>query len=462
MSSEPKIFTLKQVLGSIKKTIEERYQSLYWVKAEMHKLNLSASGHCYPELVQKENGTVVAQIRSTIWKANFDRINKRFIEVVKEPLKDDLTLLLQIRISFSEVYGLNLEIVDIDPSYALGELQRERLETLRKLKDLNLLNANQQLPFPLIPKRIAVISAIGSKGLNDFDQVLDQNKYGYVVHRVLYPASVDGDRAISSIREQLMRIKSEPGQFDLVVIVRGGGGEVGLACYNNFDLCQDIASFPIPVLTGIGHSTNLTVAEMIAFRNAITPTELAEFLIRTFREFDLSLEELFARLAKHTSSLLLQNQNVLVRLGDLLDSRSKQVLMGNRHQIRDMEQRLIHRSERYLQLHRFQQAQLSGKLGQISLLFLERQIEQLRSSETRLRNGAEHMLLKKTRQIEQLETTVRLLDPIHVLRRGYSITTINGTVPKSEEEWLEGATIETRTSEVILQSKLISKSKINE
>jgi exodeoxyribonuclease VII large subunit len=462
MSTEPKIFTLRQVLQSIKKTIEERYQSLYWVKVEMHKLNLSASGHCYPELLQKENGNVVAQIRSTIWKANFERINKRFVEIVKEPLKDDLTLLLQVKISFSEIYGLTLEIVDIDPSYSLGELQRERLETLRKLKELNLLNANQRLPFPLLPKRIAVIAAPGTKGLNDFYQVLDNNKYGYVIQRTLFPATVDGDKAIQSILGQLRAVHRALESFDLLVIVRGGGGEVGLSCYNNFELCQAISSFPLPVLTGIGHSTNLTVAEMIAYRNAITPTELAEFLVQTFREFDLRLDELFGRIAQHTESILVRHKNALERLGDLLESRSKEVLLNERHGLREIEQQLIHRSQRFLQKQLYKQEQTSAKLTQLSQHFVERQSDDLKGMEIALLGETNRYVQKKSQTLEQLANTVRLLDPIHVLRRGYSITTINGKLPKSDKEWKEGAILETRTSELILQSTLTSKTKINE
>ena len=304
MSSEPKIFSLKQVLQSIRKTIEERYQSLYWVKVEMHKLNRYPSGHCFPELLQKEDGKIVAQISGTIWKQNFDRINQRFMEVVKEPLKDDLTLLMQIRVSFHEVYGLSLEIIDVDPSYSLGELQRERNETLQKLKELKLLDANQKLEFPLLPKRVAIISAASSKGLNDFYQVIDHNKYGYLIERELFPAYVQGDLAVNSIIEQIRKLKDRVADFDIVVIVRGGGGEVGLSCYNNFLLCREIAEFPLPILTGIGHSTNLTVAEMIAFRNAITPTELGEFLIQVFREFDLEIRDLGHRLKVETISFI--------------------------------------------------------------------------------------------------------------------------------------------------------------
>ena len=290
--SEKQVFSLKQVVQSIQKTIEDRYSTYYWVKAEMHKMNRYPSGHAFPELVQKEEGKIVAQITGTIWKQQLDRINEAFVRVVKEPLQDGKTLLLQVKINFHPTFGLTLQILDIDPSYSLGELQREREETLRKLEQLQLINCNQSKEFPLLPKRIAIISGDASKGLSDFYQVLQDNPNKYYFETRLFEAYVQGDLAVQSICAALENIKKQIDQFDIVVIVRGGGAEVGMTCYNHFELCQAIATFPIPVLTGIGHSTNLTVAELVAYRNAITPTKLAEFLVLTFREFDLEVQQL--------------------------------------------------------------------------------------------------------------------------------------------------------------------------
>ncbi|TNE71035.1 MAG: exodeoxyribonuclease VII large subunit [Bacteroidetes bacterium] len=461
MSSEPKIFTLKQVLQSIRKTIEERYQSLYWVKVEMHKLNRYPSGHCFPELLQKEDGKIVAQISGTIWKQNFDRINQRFMEVVKEPLKDDLTLLMQIRIGFHEVYGLSLEIVDIDPSYSLGELQRERLETLKKLQELRLVDANQKLEFPLLPKRIAVVSAPASKGLNDFYQVLDNNKYGYLIERELFPAYVQGDLAINSIIEQLNVLKERVDEFDIVVIVRGGGGEVGLSCYNNFMLCKEIASFPLPVLTGIGHSTNLTVAEMIAYRNAITPTELGEFLIQIFREFDLDVRDLGERLEASTLYFIEQRLLELGRSSEQLHGKTKENLMIRRHQLDQAGQLMQYRTERFLNNQKRQQEINQQKIAEISLRFTQTERNGIDQLHAALLNTTEKTLTNQSRNIKEFEQTVRLLDPINVLNRGYSITTINGKIPK-ENDLIEGAEIETKTKDFILQSTLTHKEKRDE
>jgi len=445
VSDSRQIFTLKQVASSIRKTIEERYHQTYWVKAEMHKLNLFPSGHCFPELLQKEDGKILAQMTASIWKQNFQRINKKFIEVVKEPLREDSTLLLQVKIVFHETFGLSLQILDIDPNYALGELQRERQETLVRLQKENLLNLNQSLPFPLLPKRIALISADTSKGLSDFRKVIETNQWNYTFFTFLFQAYLQGDVAVDSIQEQLKKIEKVKHHFDVVLIVRGGGGEVGLSCYNNFELCKAIAKFPLPVLTGIGHSTNMTVAELVAFRNAITPTELGDFLIQAFHEFAVPVKDGIKTIKTHskniiehsnksltsevklfknvTSQRLSETKNRLVTASTSVKSNVKFALMRERENI-NISQKSIKRSAK---------EQFSTEKSAVVRI-----IDQLpKVISTRLnlhKNG-----------IQQLEQSVKLMDPIQVLKRGYSITTINGKTISESSEIEVGDVIVTKT-----------------
>ncbi|MFM6934019.1 MAG: exodeoxyribonuclease VII large subunit [Flavobacteriales bacterium] len=435
MSTEDKhVFSLKQVVQSIQKTIEERYTSTYWVKAEMHKMNRYPSGHAFPELVQKEEGKIVAQITGTIWKQQLERINDAFIRVVKEPLQDGKTLLLQVKIQFHPSFGLTLQILDIDPSYSLGELQKEREETLRKLEKLNLINANQQRTFPLLPKRIAVISGDASKGLSDFYQVLNENPYHYYFETTLFEAYVQGDLAVQSIQQALGKIKQQIDLFDVVVIVRGGGAEVGMTCYNHFDLCQSIASFPIPVLTGIGHSTNLTVAEMISFRNAITPTKLAEFLILTFREFDLEINSFAQQLYIDCERMLSNRKQGLIT-------------MANRLQ-QGVQRRVQVSKERVLSLQHLVRHQTNSELT-------KRQ-QRIENHAIRIKPHVQFLLEKETRNIFQLEEKVKFLDPIHVLKRGYSITRINGKIITDQSLIEPDMDIETETIQGSFTSKVTS------
>ncbi len=428
--SKKQIFTLKQVVLSIQKTMEDRYASQYWVKAEMHKMNRYPSGHAFPELVQKEDGKIVAQITGTIWKQQLEKINEAFERVVKEPLQDGKTLLLLVKINFHPTFGLTLQILDIDPSYSLGELQRERDETLRKLEKLQLINRNQMKVFPLLPKRIAVISGDSSKGLSDFYQVLRENPYTYQFETTLFEAYVQGDLAVKSICAALEKIKENKDEFDIVVIVRGGGAEVGMTCYNHFDLCKSIAGFPIPVLTGIGHSTNLTVAEMVSYRNAITPTQLAEFLVMTFREFDLEIRQ-FAK------QIMLQSERTISSKNQLLNSLVNELQLSTQKRIQLAKERFL-TSQFQVQHH-----------AQHQLIQHQKAIE---NEGFRLKPNVHHFLDKQQQRLLQMEEKVKFLDPIQVLKRGFSITRINGKVIDEHTKLELAAEIETQT----IQGSIIS------
>lgn len=453
--SEPKIFTLRQVVSSIRKTIEERYQSDYWVKAEMHKLGQTRSGHCYPELVQKEDGKIVAEIRGTIWKQHFDVINARFMTVVKEPLKEDTTLLMRVHVNFHEVYGISLQILDIDPNYSLGELQRERLETLKKLEKEGLLNANQKIEFPLLPKRIAIISAESSKGLSDFMKVIEQNSWGYSFFSMLFPASLQGDQAEHSIIHQLKRIASVRDHFDVVVIVRGGGGEVGMSCYNNFNLCRAIATFPLPVLTGIGHSTNLTVAEMVSYRNAITPTELGDFLIQAFHEFAVPLKESSKSIRIHSKQLLEIAQFQLNKISTTFIHSTRKSLEREHVSISSLQKELSQHSRQNLRERNEHLQKIKQRVGSSGKLEIQKQKNAIDQVHSKLSNVLQTVLVAQSNRIERFEHSVKLMDPVHVLQRGYSITTIGGKTIGMNNPIRVGDQIFTRTATFNVESEVL-------
>ncbi len=456
MSETPKIFTLKQVVGSIRKTLEDRYHQTYWVKAEMHKLNRFPSGHCFPELLQKEDGKIVAQISGAIWKHNYERINQRFISVVKEPLKEDTTLLMNVKISFHELYGLSLQIVDIDPSYALGELQKERQETLKRLQKEGIIAKNQQLDFPLLPKRIAIISAESSKGLSDFMQVIDNNQWNYKFFTMLFPAYLQGDQAVRTIITQLKQIERVKDHFDAVVIVRGGGGEVGLSCYNNYTLCKEIALFSLPILTGIGHSTNMTVAEMVAFRNAITPTELGDFLLQTFHSFSVPLNDATKNILVHSKALLTNTNHLLRKESTAVKNGAMRSLISNRHAMIRLTQKLARTTNISIQQSQQQLQRSKYDFGRVSIGLLREYNHHLSTSTNQLPHLTNTMIQKNQSNLNQLTQSVRLMDPLNVLKRGYSITTINGKTINASNEPKSGERVTTRTAIFTLESEVTS------
>ena len=452
--SEKQVFTLQQVVRSIKKTLEDRYTQNYWVKAEMHKLNKYPSGHAFPELVQKDDNKIVAQITGTIWKQQLERINTKFIEVVKEPLKEGTTLLLLVKINYSETFGLGLQILDIDPSYSLGELQKQREETLRKLAKEGLLNLNQKLHFPLLPKRVAIISADSSKGLSDFLQVLQENEKSYFIFTHLFNAYLQGDVAVQSIISALKKIKRVKDHFDIVIIVRGGGAEVGMTCYNNYDLCKAIAEFPLPVLTGIGHSTNLNVAEMVSFRNEITPTKLAEFLLQTFREFEQETKRLNREMIAHSLQLIdktKQDFNGQVRVFKHASLRFTDSLKN------ELNQQIIElkNTTRYF-LKNENDAVLSLKndyrIVTKEIITAERNTLSLISKP--IKGSLLHFFERKESDLEQLEKTVNILNPSNVLQRGYSLTLLNGKILSAKNKPKKGDLIESKTNSLTLFSRV--------
>ena len=452
--SEKQVFTLQQVVRSIKKTLEDRYTQNYWVKAEMHKLNKYPSGHAFPELVQKDENKIVAQITGTIWKQQLERINTKFIEVVKEPLREGTTLLLLVKINYSETFGLGLQILDIDPSYSLGELQKQREETLRKLAKEGLLNLNQKLHFPLLPKRVAIISADSSKGLSDFMQVLQENEKSYFIFTHLFNAYLQGDVAVQSIISALKKIKRVKDHFDIVIIVRGGGAEVGMTCYNNYDLCKAIAEFPLPVLTGIGHSTNLNVAEMVSFRNEITPTKLAEFLLQTFREFEQETKRLNREMIAYSIQLIdktKQDFNGQVRVFKHASLRFTDSLKN------ELNQQIIElkNTTRYF-LKNENDAVLSLKndyrIVTKEIITAERNTLSLISKP--IKGSLLHFFERKESDLEQLEKTVNILNPSNVLQRGYSLTLLNGKILSAKNKPKKGDLIESKTNSLTLFSRV--------
>lgn len=471
----PTHFTLKQVAESIRKTIAERYSRTYWVTAEMHKLNQTRKGHCYPELVQKEDESIVVEMRGTIWKQHFERIQQKFFEIVKEPIHDGMELLFHVKITYHPIYNLGLEIIDIDPNYTLGALQRERQETLERLNKEGILNANQNLEMALLPKRLAIISQADSKGYSDFVTLLNGHPKRYHFNTFLFEATLQGDAAITSIQNQLKRIETIKHHFDAVVIIRGGGGEIGMHCYNNYELAKAIATFPLPVLTGIGHSTNLTVCEMIAFRNGITPSDMAYFLLSIFEELDAPLDEILIRLPKQIqhfmqgmtnqfgqltrhfqqevqSALQVEKNGFLNTVKDFefrvkhKMTHSNQVLSELRNKIRSSSNYLFDNQKGKLDNH-INLLQIHGK----SVVNVNRQ--SIHNQENQLVRVLPRVFESETVKLEQAERHLKLLDPITVLQRGYAIVTNEKGVLSDKNKAMKGDDLKIVTEAQELRAK---------
>ena len=395
------VYALSEITKSIESVIGKNYNRAYYIKAEILKLNYYPhSGHCYPELVEKENGKIKAQLRGVIWSTQFRNINERFIAITGEPLKEDISILCLATIEYSAQHGLNLHIQDIEPIYTLGEMARNKREVIEKLKKEQIFLQNKQKKLPLLPKRIAVISVETSKGYSDFMITLQQNNWNYRFQTTLFPSILQGEKALISMPHQLTEISKRQQEFDCVVIVRGGGGDVGMSCYDDYLLAAAVATFPLPIITGIGHSTNETVTDMVAFANKITPTEVAYFLIQQFHNFALQVEECKNKLVKNIQELLQEknfyfskmHQQLMLTVGKYNHQKEKE--------IQTMLQRLQHATVQYL--------------------------------------------LKQQNLLHQSQTKIELLHPENILKRGYSITMKNGKLVQNSNEVIEGEVITTK------------------
>lgn len=447
------IFSLLEVTRSIQKTLEQRYTSAFWVKAEMIKLNhYSHSGHCYPDLVEKQQGKVIAQIRSNLWKRDFQRINDNFLQVLKEPLKDGIKILFLAKISFDPVYGISLHILDIDPSFTLGDLEKEKQETISRLRVEGLFRKNKNAPFALLPQRIAIISVETSKGYADFLKVIENNPWAYKFFHMLFPSILQGEKAIDGIIFQLGQIKKVLSHFDLVAIIRGGGGDVGLSCYNDYELSKAIANFPLPVITGIGHATNETVVEMIGFENAITPTKLAEFLIQQFHNFAEPVREGQRIMADFALNFIGDEKQNLRAEVKMFRTACKNILSVNRRQILNNGRSLYQGSAFLFRNQRNILGHVKEQTGRQATFQLKNRHEFVLRVQRNLSGKTASKIKNEQLLLEGLEKNIRIMDPKNVLKRGYSITTKNGKALTSTDDILVGDQLET----VLMEGKLIS------
>ncbi len=460
ISEGKKVFTLGEVAASIQKTLAQRYSTSFWVKAEMNKLNYYPhSGHCYPDLVEKVEGKVIAQLKSTLWRDDFNRINKSFLSVVKSPLKDGIKMLFCARVTFDPVHGLALRITDIDPVFSLGELEREKQESISRLQQEGIFSRNRSLAFPLLPKRLAIISVQTSKGYADFNKMIDANPWGYKIFHVLFPSLLQGDRAVDSILFQLHRIRRVAEHFDVVAIIRGGGGEVGLSCFNDYLLAKEIALFPIPVITGIGHATNETVVEMVAFRNAITPTELADFLLQKFHNFSVPVQKAEEILASRARRMIAEEGKRIFQTVRYFRSVTDNVVSRSRHDIQHLARDLF----KVASLSMLQQKQLHAsllyKLRSLSLSDLGDREQELKQTVFMLRKDVASFVKQQQGVVSNIEKTISNMHPQNVLKRGYSITRLNGRSVMSTADVEANDVVETVVSDGVIFSKVTTTEK---
>lgn len=290
----------------VRNTLAQGLPSACWVVGELSEVRETQAGHCYVELVERDEATqeMVAKARGTIWARIYSLLKPYFLEQTGERFSVGLKVMLKVTVVFHELYGFSLDICDIEPAYTLGDIARRKQAILNRLKAEGVIDLNKELPFPALPQRIAVISSSFAAGYGDFCDQLMNNPYGFVFYPHLFAAPMQGNKVEQGVISALDRIAENIDSWDVVVIIRGGGATSDLSCFDTYDLANNCAQFPLPIITGIGHQRDDTVLDAVAHTRAKTPTAAAELLIHAVAAQSAMLEDVSARLGVAARSVL--------------------------------------------------------------------------------------------------------------------------------------------------------------
>lgn len=393
--------SLLQLNALVKEAIEVQISDEYWVQAEISEAR-EVSGHCYMDLIEKDehHNTPVARAQARCWKNTWSLIKPHFEQVTGQKLKSGMKVLLCVYPQFHELYGFSWVITDIDPTFTIGDMARKRMEIVKILKEEGVFDLNKQLTLPLFCQRIAVISSAGAAGYGDFAHQLANNEYGLIFHTELFPATMQGEQVESSIISALDAINERCEDFDCVVIIRGGGGTSDLSGFDTLALAENVANFPLPIITGIGHERDESVLDMVSHTRVKTPTAAAAFLI------------------DNLSLVLKRIDDVRIRIANAVGKR--------------------------LEKERLRLQLLPSRL---SLAVQNRKVREemrLQRISQSLVPALQRILTKEQHRLEILEQRISALDPTLLLKRGYSITTCNGRIIKSSRDVKPGDIITTK------------------
>lgn len=308
------LFTLQT---EVRQSLESSFPARVWVRAEVSAVKVRGGGHCYLELSQSDESGLVAKASAIIWASRYRVLGPYFESVAGSPLQPGITVLLRVQVNYSQLYGLSLIVDDIDASCTLGEKEKERLATIERLKKEGLLDRQKSLEMTALPYRLAVVSAPDAAGYRDFERHLKGNAYGFVLETVLYEAVMQGASAPESISDALKAAASAEKPFDAVLVLRGGGSNLDLSCFDDYRLASAIATCPVPILTAVGHDQDFHICDMVAWRYVKTPTALADTFIEIYADEDQYISSFAGRL----KTAFLNKISLMGSRVDVLESR---------------------------------------------------------------------------------------------------------------------------------------------
>ena len=341
-----KQYTLSELCDCINGVLSVELGDAYWVRAEI--ASLTERGHCYMELVEKaKNNSIAAKLRATCWQHIYHLLAAYFANETGQTLSVGMQVLLQVEVSFHAVYGLSLNVVGIDPTFTLGDIARQRQQTILRLQKDGVMDLQRTLSMPLLPRRVAVISAADAAGYGDFCHQLQSNAAGFMFRTQLFAAVMQGEQSPASIIAALERIAAAVEDYDVVVIVRGGGATTDLRNFDDYSLAFHCANFPLPIIAGVGHTRDVSVVDMVVHTSVKTPTAAAEWLINAMQEQADRLGELYLRLQRVAQMAIRKQQNKLDHLWQSLRFLMQQRLHRQRTQLELWEKTIaLHSPER--------------------------------------------------------------------------------------------------------------------
>ncbi|MDT8401067.1 MAG: exodeoxyribonuclease VII large subunit [Bacteroidales bacterium] len=448
-------YSLSELQKLIKKSIEESLPGFYWVSAEISELKINYSGHCYLELIEKDSHEDIrSRLRAIIWSQKARLLLPYFESATGQALSESIKVLLRVKIEYHEVYGLSLVIYDIDPAYTIGEMELRRRQIIKRLESEGVINLNKELPFPLLPVRIAVISSEQAAGYGDFTDELINNSYGYVYKTSLFRAIMQGKETEASTIGAINSIYNDIENYDLMVIVRGGGSQADLSWFDNYKLAYLITQVPIPVLTGIGHEKDLSVTDLVAYRSFKTPTAVADFIINQSLKTEEHLLELRESIIHSSRELVKTKRSVINRISVNMSPGVRSSLQNKRVLLNRSGLRLSGNIRSYLSGKHARLNTIETNVSKITLKHIHDKYRLTGDLKNRFKPALKRYINQKQAILDNFSRSIDYLSPSRVLKRGYSITLYNDKAVRSSNELKPGSEISTILSLGRIESKV--------
>lgn len=376
-----------------------------WVIADLSDVGVKG-GHCYLDLVDKDpnSGTIYAKIRGIIWANKFQALKCNFETITGQPFQSGIKVMIQVSVNYHAVFGLSLIVSDLNPDFTLGDMERQRREILARLAKEGIINMNKELAMPLVPQRIAIISAQGAAGYGDFINQLHSNPNKIQFYTALFEARMQGTETSPSIIAALEAIKKNAHKFDVVVIIRGGGASSDLNSFDDYNLAAHVAQFPLPIITGIGHERDNTVIDYVSNLRIKTPTAVAEWLIE-------------------------QGENVLSRLNQLSQtvvSSAREYIKGSTEQLRYYNSTIPILAKSIVEKRSSQLREFGISIPSMAETRIATAKNNLAHYQEYIKQSINQRIKIENMKLDRLNDNVNMLSPVNTLKRGYSITTING------------------------------------